>query len=138
MIALSAAFESALARLEAVGYGALSDSERLLATIWWLEGDVNNGGFDQYYFNSGGNFAKLAPGALRFIGAHAAAQIVESANARFGPNGPPESRNERQTALDELRKADPVAFESLDAQFYRYPDDISGLLAASLGLQENV
>jgi hypothetical protein len=138
MITLDAAFDSALARLEAAGYASLSPTERLLVAIWWIESDVNNGGFDQYYFNSGGDFATMVPSALREIGAHAMARIVDEANAHFGPTGPPASRDDRQVALERIRDANPDAFESLNARFWTYPEDLAALLATSLGISANV
>jgi hypothetical protein len=137
MITLDAAFDSALARLEADGYASLSAIERLLVAIWWLEADVNNGGFEQYYFNSGGDFATMAPSALREIGAHEMARIVDEANAHFGPVGPSTSRDDRQVALERIRDAHPDAFELLNARFWTYPDDLAALLATSLGINAN-
>jgi hypothetical protein len=45
------------------------------------------GGFRQYYFNSYGDFARLASHMLCEIGANNMAQIVDEANAVFGPVG---------------------------------------------------
>jgi hypothetical protein len=93
------AFEAASRRHQVAGFWALSEVDRVLMSIWMLEADVNNGGFHQYYFNSAGDTAYYAPTAMRAIGARAMADIVERANARFGPDGPPKGRNVRQEAL---------------------------------------
>lgn len=50
--------DAALEKLWDQGFGVLDQREQLLVTIWGLEADVNNGGFDQYYFNSYGDFAQ--------------------------------------------------------------------------------
>jgi hypothetical protein len=56
--------------------------------VWELEADVNNGGFDQYYFNSSGDLAGDAVESLNAIGAKNTADVVRQANALFGAGGP--------------------------------------------------
>jgi len=48
-----------------------------------LEAEVNNGGYDQFYFNNSGLFYKDLPGALRLIGATKYADLTERANDTF-------------------------------------------------------
>src|SRR5688572_17376891 len=38
----------------------LTDTERRLLAAYWVEAEVNNGGFDQYFFNSAGDNAEEA------------------------------------------------------------------------------
>lgn len=131
---LNEAFEEACSRFTGDNFASLSERDRILITIWGLEADVNNGGFDQYYFNGSGNQAWFAPTALRSIGAHRMAAIVERANAMFGEGGPPEDPDERQSALFRIAQANEEAWELLDQEFYAYPDDIAALLVALFGL----
>jgi len=131
---LQQAFEAALSRFDGENFARLSEADRLLVTIWGLEADVNNGGFDQYYFNSSGDQARHAPVALRLIGAETMATLVEQSNGKFGPTGPPEDRDARQRALEEIRRLDDNAWDELDRKFFSYPDDISGLLVEHLSL----
>jgi hypothetical protein len=98
-MSLDEACDRALSRYFDNGFNALTTDEQLLVVIWGLEPDVNNGGFHQYYFNSYGDFARGASRMLREIGANNMAQIVDEANAVFGPVGPPDDRDERQKAL---------------------------------------
>lgn len=51
--------------------------------IWLLEGEVNNGGFNQFYANSSGNFAKLIPEALELIGSKKFSDLVRRANLTY-------------------------------------------------------
>ncbi|HXO76145.1 MAG TPA: DUF4375 domain-containing protein [Puia sp.] len=44
--------------------------------VWYLEAEVANGGFNQYYFNSRGQFSELTPAALRLIGANDLAELM--------------------------------------------------------------
>jgi len=121
----------ALSRYVDVGFNRLTPDEQLLVVIWGLEADVNNGGFHQYYFNSYGNFARLAPGMLRGIGASHMAQIIDEANAVFGPLGPAQDRDDRQRALEAI---DDDSWDSLDNRFWAYPDNLSELLGRHVGL----
>ena len=66
-------------------FAQLTVPEQVFVAVWTLESDVNNGGFDQYYLNSSGDYAWFAPAALRAIGAEQTAAIAERANAAFGP-----------------------------------------------------
>jgi hypothetical protein len=63
-------------RVQASGYASLSSAEKTLYVIWWLEAEVNNGGFDQYFFNSAGDNARDVPPALERIGAPVTAALV--------------------------------------------------------------
>jgi len=128
------AFEEACARAAGRDIAQVSARDRALVVIWGIEAEVNNGGFDQYYFNSAGDYARCAPAALHEIGAHKMAQIVERANALFGPDGPPADRDERDGALFRITEGDAEAWEQLDREFHAYPDDIEALLLKYLGL----
>ena len=132
---LDVAFKSACARFDGTNWTRLDEVDRLLVTIWGLEADVNNGGFDQYYLNSSGDQARFAPDALRAIGAHKMAEIVMRANAVFGPDGPSSNRNARQAQLLLVAppdSEDPDPWEQLDSLFFAYPDDVAGLLTTFL------
>jgi hypothetical protein len=124
--------DSALKKLWDQGFDALDHLDQLLVIIWGLEADVNNGGFDQYYFNSYGDQAKYTPSVLRLIGANRIAELVELANAAFGSEGPPEDRGARQAHLEEIREVAASVWEPLEQEFWLYPDDISGLLRLHL------
>ena len=133
MTTLDEAFQSALSTEAEVGFDALSERDRVLVTIWGLEADVNNGGFDQYFFNSSGDHAFAAVECLRRIGANAMADIVRDATSLFGQDGVPRDRSTRQDALDSFRDDSEEFLDALDTRFIAYPDDLSGLLQNYLG-----
>lgn len=128
MVDLDSAFRGALTRCDSVGFDKLTSSEQVLVAIWWLEADVNNGGFDQYLYNSGGDYAFFVTGALRTVGAHAAAAIVSRVVRSFGEGGVPRDRGERQSALAAMAEAVEHPFESEDQEFWAYPDDIQAMV----------
>jgi len=112
------------------GYEALTPPERVFALVWWLEAEVNNGGFHQYFFNSAGDRAGEAAVALQLIKAERAAALLKRAMNVFGRSGPSKVRFERQDQLEALPDEGLEALEELDSAFYEYPDDLSSLLAS--------
>lgn len=74
------------------GYERLTPAEQKFIALWWLNGDVMNGGFDQYFFNSSGDMALDALEGLRDIGAAEPERILREALAVFGRDGYPLDR----------------------------------------------
>src|SRR5258706_13850510 len=81
---------------------SLSAPERVFALVWTVEAEINNGCFNQFYFNSAGDHAADSPSALREIGAVKMAVLVDSANSLFPDSGPPVDRDSRQEVLEEI------------------------------------
>jgi len=117
--------DEVLARLGDQEFETLSRPEQVFVCIWELEADVNNGGFDQYFFNGGGDHAQTAPEALAAIGAHSMKRIVEAALTVFGADGPPRDRNLRQSALEALSEDQATRLDELSQAFWAYPDDLT-------------
>lgn len=134
---LNEAFEDSCSRFTGSNFSSLSERDQILVTIWGLEAEVNNGGFDQYYFNGAGDRAWFAPKALRSIGAHHMASIAERANALFGEDGPPVDPNERLSALFRITENNAETWEHLDREFYAYPENIGHLLVGHFGLSDD-
>lgn len=58
-------------------------SRQAIYMISRLEAEVNNGGYNQFYFNSSGQFAAALPEALKLVGATKFADLTERANSIF-------------------------------------------------------
>ena len=58
-------------------------SRQAIYMIWALEAEVNNGGYNQFYYNSSGQFYKHLPEALRLVGAYKFADLTQRANNVF-------------------------------------------------------
>lgn len=110
------------------GFESMTDIEKALFCVWTLESEVNNGGFNQYYWNSAGDFSKETVCFLEDVGASETASILKAANENFGNEGPPKDRTERQQRLEELERFGALKLDSLDQEFYEYPDDLTELL----------
>lgn len=132
---LDEAYAAALARYETGRFDDLTEADRVAVTVWWLEADVNNGGFDQYFHNAAGDLAFFAVEALREIEAEQVAAIVSRAVSIFDPSGPPRDQSERQEFLHGLGEEVCELLEELDVEFYAYPDDVNALMAGYLGVE---
>ncbi len=63
--------------------GSWSLGQQAIYQIWWMEAEVNNGGFIQFFDNSSGQFAPLLPDSLRLVGATQFADLMQRANLRY-------------------------------------------------------
>lgn len=117
-------------KLAKAGYNSLSEEERAFVCVWSAWGEIGNGGFDQFYFNTSGDWAVDTPLAFRLIGANQTADLIEEANSFFGDKGPNKDRSERQKDLDALPEEVQDRFEQLEEIFFQDPDDIETLLAS--------
>ena len=109
-----------------VAFAKQSEVQKVFSAVWEIESQVNNGGFDQYFRNSDSDIIAFAPAALKMIGASACALIVESAIELVSPL--PTTQEKRYDALDALHETQQDMLESLDTQFFEYPDDLTKLL----------
>ena len=108
----------------------MSQCELGFLSVRELTEEVNNGGFDQYFFNSAGNYASDALWGLRAIGAEKTAVILERAMAQFPGETVPELRHERQAVMDALPESVQEAWDALDQEFYHSEEPLDSLLTA--------
>ena len=92
-----------------------------------LDGAVNNGGFDQYFFNSTGDEVSLLLQALETVDAKAVIPIVLRACGKFPGGMPPADRKARMTMLVE-----PIGpkmdFDAEDDEYYAVAEELRTLL----------
>lgn len=101
-----------------------------------LEAEINNGGFDQFFFNSAGDNTAETIEALIKIGATHTAEIVTKAASKFPGDMQPKDRNSRQIVLDSI-SPNSDAFEEYDEEFLVYEDDLASLIANYTDQQGN-
>lgn len=99
-----------------------SEPQAVLARVWGIEGQVNNGGFAQYFGSSDGGEAPRAAAALAMIGAPKMAAIVAKAVAEMGEDFPWADDGARQSRADELVERGSKTLNALDDEFIAYPD----------------
>lgn len=97
---------------------------RTLTFLWTIDGEIGNGGFSQYYFNSTAELgASFVEGADR-IGAGRYARLVRRADAILtgSPDDPvPLDRDERQNLLDRVPEG---AFDRIDDAWYALNEEL--------------
>lgn len=127
-----AASDAAIGKYLADGLHGLTEVERTVCAVWIVDSEVNNGGFDQYFFNSSGDIYPEVPDALERIGAPRAASLARRAIAAF-PSGQPALENfARQDQLLSLTEQNDAFFEELDQAWYTEIEDLEALLASYL------
>ena len=101
---------------------------RAMYLTWIVDAEVNNGGFNQYYYNTDGKFASEAVAAFEYFGATQHAAVMKDANdvwmseaaemARFKTEGTLEAFSESY----EYTKLGP-----LDERYFQLAEDLSRL-----------
>ena len=97
-----------------------SKEQRLLLAVNWYLAEVNNGGHDQFYYNSTGIVWKDALAGLLEIGLDEAAAILEESVKRMGGN----PSLDRETRWEQMDTYNPI-FDNLDDKFYDLEDTIN-------------
>ena len=113
-------------------FDSLDQNTKIAVCVHQLEAQVNNGGFDQFFFNSSGAYTLDTISALETIGAHSTAKLLCDAVAIAYPEGfPGDSSLHQANLIDEESVSD--ALDLLDASFYAYKDDLAMLVNRHLG-----
>lgn len=115
-----------------------SIEEKVYFSVCLMEGEVYNGGFDQYFTNSSGDYYRLAlQGLEKMEAANSARLLREAARTMFDTDPPPDSQSERWRItnskvrrLTELvtRHHRSAQLERLDKHFYEDPDHLADRL----------
>lgn len=119
------------------GLVTLSPAHRHYFAVSLLEGEVYNGGFDQFFTNSSGDYFALASEGLQVLEAEKSLRLLrEAANTLFGDELPSDDQQERWDAIGRHALAqggvDAVAerLEPLDRAFCDEPDALVERLSA--------
>ena len=91
-----------------------SVEQRLVLAYHWYLSEVNNGGHDQFYYNSTGIVWPDALKAFAQIGPQEVVALIKASINRFGGN-PSLHRQERQDQMDQINPD----FEDLDQELFK-------------------
>lgn len=108
--------------------GNLNSFQMTFLLVSSLEMEINNGGFNQFYYNSIGNYSKEIVDALTTIKAFKTAEIVKTANSEFNNNTVPKDRTIRQLELEKIETNAEKNWNKCDSEFLEYHDDLTTLL----------
>jgi hypothetical protein len=93
-------------------------SRQAIYMIWALEAEVNNGGYNQFYFNSSGQFYKHLPEALRLVGANKFADLTEKANKTFEKENEKITKHQDGTIEGFSKSYEDNPLNDFDTEFY--------------------
>lgn len=116
-------------RIGPLDFDELTEPQQICYGVNQLNMEVNNGGFSQYFFNTGGNYARETLAGLRAIKATHAAALLEQAIAVFGPAGPSPDREKRQDQLAAFSEEQDRILQKLDSRFFEYLDNLDALMS---------
>lgn len=109
-------------------FESLNSIEKNILYIEMLEGQVNNGGFDQYFFNSSGEYAHETLIALKEIKALLMADILDRAISVFPALPIPKDTEQRREYMKDIPESISETWEKLDDEFYKYSENLAGLV----------
>lgn len=93
-------------------------SRQAIYMIWVLEAEVNNGGYNQFYFNSSGQFYKHLPEALKLVGANKFADLTKRANDTFEKENPKITQYQDGTLEGFSKSYENNPLNKFDDEFY--------------------
>ncbi len=109
-------------------YENLTEAKKTFIFIEMLEAEVNNGGFDQYFFNSSGDYAIETLESLKRIKAHKTAKIITEAFEIFPIQPIPKDNEKRRTILKNINQNISNKWNQLEDNFYSNDENIGKLL----------
>lgn len=105
----------------------LSPGQQAIYSTWWVEAEVNNGGFNQFYFNSSGRFADMAAKGFRLIGAEQHAKLMDEANKIYNENKEKLETYDDGTLESFSESYNDNPLNDLDNKFYNLEEDFNEL-----------
>lgn len=96
-----------------------NSSQQAIYLSWWLEAEVNNGGFNQYYSNSSGQYAKLMPKLLSKMKAPKFSELTDRANKIYKSNLDKITKEQDGTLEGFSKSYENNPLNDLDGEFYK-------------------
>lgn len=124
---LNEQIETARKKYLVAGIKGMDEHEVVLHSVRALEAEVNNGGFEQFYWNSAGDLARETVDSLVRIGAIETSKIVRAANASISKEAQLKEKGSRQDALE--IEAVRNKLDLFDDEFWQQRDNLTELLA---------
>jgi len=111
----------------------LSTGVRATYLTWIVEAEVNNGGFNQYYFNTDGKFAAEAVDAFEYFGATQHAALMREANEVRASEAAEMAKFKERGSLEAFSESyEHTKLGPLDDRFYRLAENLSQLRIARI------
>jgi len=106
----------------------LSNGFQYIYLTWILEAEVNNGGFNQYFYNTSTKFTKEVLIALKALNANEFYKITNQAIELFNKVYEIHKKANKDGTLEAfLSTYEDSNLDTLDDEFYKYPENLSEL-----------
>ena len=105
----------------------LTEPQKIFYLNQNLEREINNGGFNQYFINSSGDYTHETIHSLKSIGANHTADILQKAIDQFSDKKVPKDRDDRIEIVEDIEETSNEVWEELDQKFFEYVDDLNTL-----------
>ena len=96
-----------------------NSSQQAIYLSWWLEAEVNNGGFNQYFANTDGQYAELLPSLLNKMKAYKISNLVKDANLIYNKHYQSITQNQDGTVEEFSKSYEDNPLNDLDNKFYK-------------------
>ncbi len=124
-------FVDIVTNVDADRFTELEPEARDIYLVGLLEGDVNNGGFSQYFWNTEGQHAAATVDVLKRIGAKATVSLLRRAMKLYGAP-PSDDLDEWYDRLERVDSEHEDVLAELDEHFYEGVDDLPVLVMMQL------
>lgn len=112
---------------------SLSEGNRALWLTWIVEAEVNNGGFNQYYWNTDGKYSSEAVSSFEFFSASKHAALMREANIVHEAEASAIQKLKDKNSLEAFSDSYEVSkLGPLDDRFYELEEDLSALRIAKI------
>jgi hypothetical protein len=113
------------------GFDALSDAEKRYYAVTLFRNEINNGGFDQFFFNSSGSYYDLIENSLAAFDEPETLELLSRAKQIVFPEtAVPVDVETRRNLMPAPTPELMNKLDELDQRFYRIPDTLSPKLEA--------
>ena len=112
------------------GFDGLSSHEKTYFAVCMLDGEVYNGGFDQFFFNSSGDYYQAALSGLAELGAFHSRELLIAARLALFSDGDLSRDTETRRAVLRHSPDDSATdnlLNNLDDKYYADPDKLDRL-----------
>lgn len=108
------------------GFAGLSEMEKQYFAVCLLDGEICNGGYDQFFFDHAGSHYNYALLGLKDMGAdQTLALLLQAKQVLFAFNEVPEETGRRRAAMRmNLSDSQTVLLEQLASLHWKDPDDL--------------
>jgi len=98
----------------------MTTGQQAIYSTWEVEAEVNNGGFNQFYFNSSKQFSDMAVLGFEIIQAHQFADLMREANKTYVKNKDWLERFDDGTVESFSKSYESNPLNPLDEKFYQF------------------